>query len=224
MQKQQAFLVFVVAGLVVAVTLLVFQARALTFKIQALEARQPEKQVASQGVRPAPAQTLGDQLEVEPQRSAPVQEKAPRPSGAPIQPVAPADSVLAKTLTPAQEEAVSRSVDRILNEKYGHLPKSAPHEPLEKILERELNLTASQKERITALLKKKDEELAATHQSGNPFSGKNLQKAMDLNARYETLIKNELDANQQAKYDQLKKEGKINNGITINITANEDEE
>ena len=228
MPKHQTFLVFVVAGLVVAVTLLVFQARALTIKLQALEARQPEKAVAPAGVRQDKAPVQEVQFEAPSMPSTPPAEEVPRRTDVPQKPSAPSDSLLARVpvtpLTPAQEEAVSRSVDRILSEKYGHLPKNTPPEPLEKVLERELNLTASQRERITALLKKKDEESASTLHGGNPFSGKNLQKAMDLNAKYEALIKNELDANQQAKYDQLKKEGKINNGITIQINAGADEE
>jgi hypothetical protein len=231
MNKYQGFMVVVVGGLVVAVTMLVFQARALTFKVQSLEAER---------ARPAPVAAGSGSQQVKQVESLPVMPsgttvrdvpstfdwKEPRAAD-PTPPASPskpnAAIVESAILSPAQEQAVARSVDRILEEKYGHLPKVHKPEDMEKMLERELNLTASQKERIAALFAKKREESSEIFKGQNPFSGKVLGKAMELDQKYENLVKAELDNTQQAKYDQLKKEGKINNGISIQIEAGGDE-
>ena len=232
MNKFQAVHVAVLAGLVIAVTLLVFQSRALTFKVQALEAERGKPAPVAPQAKTAPSNPTFDFGGP----SALLEETQPRygskPAGStlvetPVQVQKPATTPPAargeSDLSPAQEQAVARSVDRILEEKYGHLPKVHKPEDMEKMLERELSLTASQKERITALFAKKREESSEIFKGQNPFSGKVLQKAMELDSKYENLVKNELDATQQAKYDQLKKDGKINNGISIQIEAGGDE-
>ena len=221
MPKYMAIHVAILAGLVLAVTFLIFQSRALTFRLQILEQRAPAPERT-----PAPS-PMGKVL------TGPTDAKVDddlKPTyiegvirGGVVVPLEPAKTTEKTGLTPAQEQAVAQSVEKILKEKYGHLPKAEVHEPLETVLERELNLTATQKERIADLLKKKQEESRTSFKGGNPFSGANLQRAFELDAKYEKLIKDELDAPQQAKYDQLKKDGKIGGGITIQIDAGGDE-
>jgi hypothetical protein len=219
MPKYLAVHVVVIAGLVVAVTFQVFQSRALTIRLQALEAASLRADKPPPVPEPPPKDAPLHPEELQSRYRGPeppvVERNAP-PADVPPVP----DVVLSGSL----EKEVARHVDRIVAEKYGHLPKSPKSEDLEKTLERELHLTASQKERIAALLKTKREESSAIFKGVNPFSGKALQKAMELEAKYDQLIKNELDVTQQAKYDQLKKDGKINAGISIQIEADGNED
>ncbi len=215
MPKYMAVHVVVLAGLVAAVTLLIFQSRALTFRVQALESSKAQDAPASS---PTPFE-----------KSAPLEELKPTyyegnpkyglrqvpPPGAAV----PAQAEKHETLTPAQEQAVAQAVDRILKEKYGHLPKFGKPEDLEKVLAKELNLTESQKARIAEILKRKREELRALFEGKDPMAGSTLQKGLEIEKRYDSAIRNELDAAQQAKYDQLKKEGKIPAGLSVQIEA-----
>ena len=217
MQKYAAIQGVVLTGLVAGVTLLIFQCRALTYKVEALEAARDKMEAAAPpAVSKPPPGELPPQVELMP----PAAEPAPtRPADA--RPVSDSPVVEGPTLTPAQDQAVARAVDRILKEKYGHLPKLANPEDLEKTLEKELNLTASQKARIAELLKQKREEMRAVFEGDNPMGGSSIKKGMEIERRYEAAIKNELDANQQAKYDQLKKEGKIAQGLVVQIEADD---
>ena len=221
MPKFMAVHVVVLAGLVVAVTFLNFQARALTIKVQALEAaaarsvptasKSEDPAQSRQSYTPAPDEfsTLppgGTRSRIDETSEMPGTEA----------PTAPAAGA---TLTPAQEKAVAETVDRILKEKYGHLPKFGNPEDLEKTLAKELNLTESQKARIADILKRKREDFQALFEGGDPMAGSNMKKAMDIERRSEAAIKNELDSAQQAKYDQLKKDGKIPLGVRIQVEA-----
>ena len=227
MPKHLAVHVVILAGLIVAVTFLIFQSRALTLRLQALETtsvRVDSSPPAPDSRPPRGAPLSAGELQLPRETPEPPVAREADPAKAPT-PSAPLSTLPAEKtwISSDLEQSVARHVDRILAEKYGHLPK-AKTEDLEKVLERELNLTPSQKERISALLKKKREESNTVFSGKNPFSGNVLQKAMELDAKYETAIKNELDATQQAKYDQLKKDGKINSGIMIQIEANGDGE
>jgi Spy/CpxP family protein refolding chaperone len=226
MQKYQAFHVVVLAGLVMAVTFLIFQSRALTIRLQTLEAASVRVEKSPPVREPEPpkgAPMAPTEMDAPPaRRPSEIDVESSKPAAEPSVKLAQAPE--RAELTPAQEQAVAKAVDRILEERFGHLPKGNRPEDLEKTLERELNLTPSQKERIAEILKRKREESSSIFKGSNPFSGKVLQKAMELDAKYDTLVKNELDATQQAKYDQLKKEGKINNGISIQIDATPDED
>jgi len=218
MPKYMAVHVVVLAGLVVAVTLLVFTSRALTFRLDKLEAvrhsEMPSKPVLG---RPAPADWMthrGEPMNLPAESPSPAPPKQAEKSAA-----ATASHGESSELSPAQEEAVAKAVDRILKEKYGHLPKFGNPEDLEKTLAKELNLTESQKARIADILKRKREEFQALFEGGDPMAGSNMKKAMDIERRSEAAIKNELDSAQQAKYDQLKKDGKIPLGVRIQVEA-----
>jgi len=220
--------VFVLVALTAAVTVLVIQNRALTRRVGTLESALNANRDAH--ARPGSAATgestsLGREFEagniVEGADGRPARRAEPAPDA----PADPASATASKTvegiaLTPAMEEAVARAVDRILKEKYAHLPKTSNPEDLEKVLEKELNLTASQKVRIAELLKQKSEELTKVFTSDEGIlSGNSLKKGMEIERRYETAIKNELDSAQQAKYEQLKKDGKIPQGVTVTVDA-----
>ena len=226
MPKYMAVHVVVLAGLVLAVTFLVFQSRALTIKVDRLESARDR--VAAErrdaGLERPPAETPGA-IELRPDpvdRGAP---STPPPEEAPSKPNNPAPGVPSETaaeLTPAQEQAVAKSVDRILKEKYGHLAKLPNPEEFEKTLEKELALSDSQRIRIGEILKWKRTEMSKVFSAEEGLlSGKSLKKAMELEAKTEELIKAELSATQQAKYDQLKKDGKIPQGVTIQVEAND---
>ncbi|HEU4338818.1 MAG TPA: hypothetical protein VFS19_02015 [Planctomycetota bacterium] len=216
MPKYMAVHVVVLAGLVVAVTLLVFTARALTFRIDKLESAAEKREVKPvTTVEPDAKPTLPPTDELKPVyiegNKYGIREVPP-----PSTPVVPEKS---ETLTPAQEEAVAKSVDRILKEKYAHLPKNPNPEDLEKTLEKELGLSESQKVRIGEILKWKRGEQRKLFEGEDPTLGSTMKKAMDIDKKAEAAIKNELDATQQAKYDQLKKDGKIPQGVSVQIEA-----
>ena len=226
MHKYQSLHVAVLAGLVAAVTFLIFQSRALTFRLEALKA-----ECASH----APAISVAEAQKARP-ADPPIQlEMSPPADPAPPSPVRPLEGKPtmenaatpragnAAELTSAQEEAVARSVDRILKEKYGHLPKMANPEDLEKTLEKELNLTASQKARISILLDQKRAEMHEVFTGDNPLSGTNLKKGMEIENKYDAAIKRELDTTQAAKYEQLKKDGRIGQGIMVQIETKDQE-
>jgi hypothetical protein len=210
--------VVVLAGLVMAVTLLVFTNRALTFRVDALEAARARSESG-----PAPRATFPptdmnlSRSDTTPPPSEPSTPETTRP--AETKPAPEVAAVEGQALTPSQEQAVARAVDRILKEKYGHLPKVANPEDIEKTLEKELSLSASQKARISDLLKQKREELRALFEGDEAGKGLPVKKGMEIERRYDAAIKNELDATQQAKYDQLKKEGKIPAGLVVQIEA-----
>ena len=217
MPKYLALHVVVLAGLVVAVTLLVFTARALTFRIDKLEAA-AEKREAKAATPSETAATPASPSNDEPKPTY-IEGSKESPREAPP-PSTPAVTEKGETLTAAQEEAVAKSVDRILKEKYGHLPKIPNPDDLEKTLEKELNLSESQKVRIGEILKWKRGELRKVFEGDEGvLSGKSLKKAMEIENKTDDLIKAELDATQQAKYDQLKKDGKIPQGVTVQIDA-----
>jgi hypothetical protein len=220
--------VFVLVALTAAVTVLVIQNRALTVRLATVEnalggnRKDPlrpgsagERESRSAG-REYGAGNFAEGPDGRPARRADSDPTAP--SGTPSEPEAKMSESAA--LTPAFEEAVARAVDRILKEKYGHLPKIPNPEDLEKVLEKELNLTASQKVRIAELLKQKRAELGKlfTEDEGG-LSGSALKKGMEIERRYEAAIKNELDSAQQAKYEQLKKDGKIPQGVVVTVDA-----
>jgi len=219
MPKYMAVHVVVLAGLVLAVTFLVFQSRALTFRVQALEAAEKRESKA-----PAPTETSAKPMATPDDELKPTYyEGNPRyglKEAPPPKAVASAEPEKVEALTPAQEQAVAKSVDRILKEKYGHLTNIPNPEDLEKTLEKELSLSESQKIRIGEILKWKRGEMNKVFQSDDGLlSGKSLKKAMDLENKTDELIKSELDATQQAKFDQLKKDGKISQGVTVQIDA-----
>ena len=222
MPKYMAIHVVVLAGLVLAVTFLVFQSRALTIKVERLEAAR-DRAAAAPKVPPA-------QPVVQPRETNSTDDLKPAyvegPASALRSPIPPTDRsaipVEESKLTPAQEEAVAKSVDRILNEKYGHLPKVHHPEDFEKTLEKELGLSESQKIRIGEIIKWKREEQRKVFQAEEGLlSGKSLKKAMEIDNKADELIKAELSATQQAKYDQLKKDGKLQPGVTIQVEAND---
>jgi hypothetical protein len=209
--------VVVLAGLVMAVTLLVFTNRALTFRVDALEAARARSESG-----PAPRATFppADMNLSRFDTTPPPEEPAEAASKRPIETKPVVEGTAPEpALTAAQEQAVARAVDRILKDKYGHLPKIANPEDLEKTLEKELALSASQKARISDLLKRKREELRALFEGDEAGKGLPVKKGMEIERRYDAAIKNELDATQQAKYDQLKKEGKIPAGLVVQIEA-----
>ena len=222
MQKYLAVHVVVLAGLVVAVTLLVFTTRALTFRIDKLETARDRAAAAPQV--PASQPTVQPRETNSPDDLKPTYVEGP--ASALRNPIPQADRpalpVEDTKLTPAQEEAVAKSVDRILNEKYGHLPKVHHPEDFEKTLEKELALSESQKIRIGEILKWKREEQRKVFQGEEGIlSGKSLKKAMEIDTKSEELIKAELSATQQAKYDQLKKDGKLQQGVTVQIETDD---
>ena len=220
MPKFMAIHVAILAGLVLAVTFLIFQSRALTFRLQALESATPKEGPApSTPARAAPAEGSDAPDELKPVQVEGSSKPAVRPVTPPTSSDSPADARAPEaSLTSAQEQAVERSVDRILKEKYGHLPRMPNPDDLEKTLAKELNLTESQKARIGELVKKKRQELRELFEN-EPAAGLPLKKGMEIDRKYDALIKNELDAAQQAKYEQLKKDGKIPQGVTIQIEA-----
>jgi hypothetical protein len=116
MPKYLAIHVFILAGLVVAVTFLVFQSRALTIKLDALEARQAANHAPKPvpGIDDAPSRRLASESPGIP--TAP-EQPAPKTTEAPHVPRPPETA----SLTPSQEQAVEHAVNRILKEKYGHL-------------------------------------------------------------------------------------------------------
>lgn len=218
MPKYMAVHVVVLAGLVAAVTLLVFQSRALTFRLEKLEAARgrAESERREPASPQAPVESpAADDLKpvyIEKSGSMPL-----NPLNAAPAPAAPTET--ASELTPAQEQAVAKSVDRILKEKYGRLPGMTKPGDLEKTLEKELNLSASQKLRIAEILKWRRDELHKLFEGENPMAGPTMKKALDIERRAEEAIKGEIDATQQAKYDQLKKDGKIPQGVMIQVEA-----
>ena len=228
MPRFMAAHVFVLVALTAAVTVLVIQNRALAHRVGTLENALDAKHESH--ARPGsaaphesspPGREYGSGNFVEGADGRPVR----RADSAPDAPADAASASAAKTvegvaLTQGMEEAISRAVDRILKEKYAHLPKTSNPEDLEKVLEKELNLTASQKVRIAELLKQKAEELTKVFTSDEGIlSGNSLKKGMEIERRYEAAIKNELDSAQQAKYEQLKKDGKIPQGVSVTVDA-----
>lgn len=228
MPRFMAAHVFVLVALTAAVTVLVIQNRALTHRVGTLESaldgrRESHARPGSAAPRESspPGREYGagnfaEGADGRPARRAEADPDAPaNPAPAPA-----AKTVDGITLTPGMEEAVARAVDRILKEKYAHLPNTSKQEDLEKVLEKELSLTASQKVRIAELLKQKGEELNKVFTSDEGIlSGTSLKKGMEIERRYETAIKNELDSAQQAKYEQLKKDGKIPQGVSVTVDA-----
>jgi hypothetical protein len=223
MPKYMAVHVVVLAGLVLAVTFLVFQSRALTIKVDRLEAARDRQasEVRDAGQAKQPAETSGGfELKTDPtDRGAP---STPPPEETPTKPEGPTPMIPSETaaeLTPAQEQAVAKAVDRILKEKYGHIPKPMKPEELEKMLDQELKLSDSQKVRIGEILKWKRDEQNKLFEGEDPLSGPTMKKAMAIERKAETAIKSELDATQQAKYEQLKKDGKLPQGVMIQVEA-----
>ena len=120
-----------------------------------------------------------------------------------------------ETLTPSQQGAVAREVERIMKEKYGNSPMfHAMEEPLV-VMERELNLTPYQKERIAASLKERQEEMMKQVESEEKFPSP--KELMESEKRSEAAIKAVLSLEQQARYDELKKEGKLFGGMMIKL-------
>jgi len=220
--------VFVLVALTAAVTVLVIQNRALTVRVVTLESalganHEPPVRTGSStsGKTTTPTREYGAGDYVEGPDGRPARRADSDPDARKESPSAPgAKSIDGVPMTPAMEEAVARAVDRILKEKYRHLATVPNPDDLEKVLEKELNLTASQKVRIAELLKQKKEEItkAFTAEEGL-LSGSSLKKGMEIERRYETAIKNELDSAQQAKYEQLKKDGKIPQGLVVTVDA-----
>jgi hypothetical protein len=115
---------------------------------------------------------------------------------------------------------IAREVDAILKEKYGHLPQFDMADPLV-VMERELNLSPSQKVRIGELFKQKQEEMIKAHDDSK--MGEAFKKMREIDQRYEELVKAELDVAQQQKYEELKKNGKLMPGLMIKIGAKADD-
>ncbi len=109
-------------------------------------------------------------------------------------------------LTAEQQAAVSREVERILNERMASLPTYfEAGDPLE-VLEKELGLTPAQKLRIGKLFDERDAEIRPREES---TSLHDLSEVSKIYERYEEAILRELDLFQQEKYKELQEAGKL---------------
>ena len=118
---------------------------------------------------------------------------------------APSASTVPPSLTPEQQKAVAGEVERIIKERFPHLPSMAG-DPLE-VMEKELELSAAQKLRIGELLKQHEQEMEKLIREGK--MGEAFGKIEEMQERYETAVKQELTVAQQEKYETLKNEGRL---------------
>jgi hypothetical protein len=187
-------------------------------KIDYLESRAERPVAPSPGPTPSASPVPAGSVSGEP---------SPAPAPVPAPERIPAPSSIPDFVNPAEfEKAVARAVDKTLREKYPHLAEGEgdPEDRLA-LLERELGLNAMQKSRIGEILKQRaaDEEafsaeLAKKMQEGtlaNPMDA--IPKAMEIGARYDELLKKELDLGQQQKYDDLKKKGVLPGAGNVRI-------
>ncbi len=129
---------------------------------------------------------------------------------------APAPTEAQPALTPDQEKAVAKLVERVFKEKYPHLAGEGNAEDQLALLEKELGLDPGQKARIAELWKRMEEEeqalgeeLGREMQAGKGNFMDAMPKFAELAKRYDELVKKELSIPQQAKYAELQKAGKI---------------
>ncbi len=118
-------------------------------------------------------------------------------------------------ITPAMKAALAAEVERHMKEKYGDLPHIAFHtmdDPIT-VMEKELTLTPNQKMAIGDLWKKREQELMKAFEEHK--MSELGEKAKEIEERYDAAIKQQLDITQQGKYDQLKKDGKLNGGGVV---------
>ena len=102
-----------------------------------------------------------------------------------------------------------------MKDKYGALPALSFHKMEDPIavMERELGLSPNQKMTIGDLWKKREEEMMKSMNDAKMNEMAEKMKAID--ERYDAAIKQNLDLGQQAKYDTLKKDGKLHGGSGV---------
>jgi hypothetical protein len=118
-------------------------------------------------------------------------------------------------LSPAMQAAMAAEVDRLVKEKYGDMPHMAfkqMEDPLS-VMEKELVLTPNQKMEIGELWKKREDEMMKAMDGAK--MGELPEKMKEIEGRYDAAIKQHLDLTQQAKYDGLKKDGKLMGGGVV---------
>ncbi|HYE98874.1 MAG TPA: hypothetical protein VEJ18_08185, partial [Planctomycetota bacterium] len=120
--------------------------------------------------------------------------------------------------TPAQREAVAREVERALKER-GPAPPAWPRVDVPSLLEKELGLSPAQKLKVEELWKRRDEDLMKVAREGPGEGGfaELSRKIQAVEARYDELIKRELDFTQATAYDRLKKEGRLHGAVMIQL-------
>jgi hypothetical protein len=118
-------------------------------------------------------------------------------------------------LSPAVKAAMAKEVDRLMKEKYGDLPAMnfrKMEDPIT-VMERELGLSPNQKMAIADLWKKREEEMMKSMNDSK--MNEMAEKMKEIEGRYDAAIKQQLDLGQQAKYDGLKKDGKLHGGGVV---------
>jgi hypothetical protein len=153
-------------------------------------------------------------------------DPGPSPAGAPRESsrasTAPSAAVpppaVAEAFAPAQREAIAREVERQVERRSPGVNFASPEDPVA-LMEKELGLSPAQKIRIAELWARREEEQRKLFQ-GDAFTGgpaEHLQRIHELEERYETAIKRELDFSQQEKYAQLKKDGRLMPGVVFRV-------
>ncbi len=116
-------------------------------------------------------------------------------------------------------EAVAREVERQMEARRPSIATfSSPEDPLA-MLEKELGLSPAQKIRIAELWKRREEDQRKLFEGGalKGGPGEHFKKVQELEEKYETAVNLELDFTQQERYAQLKKEGRLHNGVVFRV-------
>lgn len=129
------------------------------------------------------------------------------------------------TLPPDLKAAIAKEVEEQIKKSGSgnvHMSFDPFQDPMT-VMEKELNLSPSQKIRIQELLKKKQEENMKVIDEDIKMKEK-MEKHDEIDRRYEELIKRELDLEQQKKYEELKKSGRLMTGTVIKFGVKKEEE
>lgn len=185
---------------------------AISERLEALERRGLGQRTASTSTPPSvvpEAPSVEAALRSETAR--PMVVAPPIGAAAPSPAVPPAPTAL--------QDAVAKEVERQLQARGPSIAFSGPQDPLT-VLEKELGLSPAQKIRIGELFQQRDEEQRKLFEKGGP--PQHLKALPELEARYEAEILRELDYAQQQKYEQLKKDGKLQQGVVFRVQISGD--
>jgi hypothetical protein len=188
-------------------------------RVAALEAKMSGKTARHESAAPAHGAVVPDERTRNDERGTPDDRSVPQPvTGKAAGTPGPApDRILGGPATaevsPALKSMIAAEVDRAVKEKVGDLPRITRMEDPMAVMEKELGLSPNQKMEIGALWQKREDEMKKTLHDAKMADMPDKMK--ELETRYDGLIKSHLDLGQQAKYDALKKDGKLMGGGVV---------
>lgn len=212
MRRHLAIRFGILAGFILfVVTLMAAHSRSKAVRVTAIEAARLKSETAR---RKAPAPTR-------PEAQPTVTDEEPEPAPTkPRETTRPPESPKPGIPTQKPPQAVpAQKETEILEKELGNLLNGAGFlfggegvqvvtlgepEDYGKILEKELNLSASQKARIDDLLQKKQAEMETVFSGQDGLNAAGMKKIHEIEKRYNAAVRNELDATQQAKYDKMR--------------------